>query len=483
MTTRNRRSERGTGATATGAGATTTTGGGARRRGRRAAAPLAALLLRPLPLASLALALLALLLPGATSFLCASPRSLAPPSASVASAAAARAASVRLVGRRALPRPPGASSPPLLPLRAVPPGLSSDAARDGGDDVTTTGAAVDRRSMVRRSLAAAAATAVASSDVGGARVADAALGSLPEFADANAAFQSLTIDVCDRSQFDETMNFFVNSFDGMKVLRERNAGVRDAWLGFGPETLSIPSDFELPVSSLARYGGHASLHLRYDPSGTTALYKRSSGEFNTEPAPGDNIAYLQLGVPQYRISQMTKHGGNVLDAYGWVNVVSPAGLPVRAIVGIRADPMMFLAIRCADVAKSEEFYGKLGFVRQEYPYARLNQGQGQFEPPQPPGSVYVAPSLDSMGVLLLPTDKRGFGRKKGADVSPNPVLRSVNVVYAPSGGDDGSGGGGGEGGGTSASPRLADPSRVPISFVPQDDLEKEIRATAIPGSS
>ena len=139
---------------------------------------------------------------------------------------------------------------------------------------------------------------------------------------------------------------------------------RIQWLSFGPETLSIPQSFTLPVSSFSEYGGHSAIHLRYDPFATSPLYKRSSGEFNNEPAPGDSIAYLQLGVPQYRISQMVKYGGNVIDAYGWVIVVSPAGLPVRGIVGIRPDPIMFLAVNCVDVAKSEEFYNKLGFVRQ-----------------------------------------------------------------------------------------------------------------------
>ena len=61
---------------------------------------------------------------------------------------------------------------------------------------------------------------------------------------------------------------------------------------------------------------------------------------------------------------MVKNGGNVIDAYGWVNVVCPAGLPVRSIIGISPDPIMFLAVNCADVAMSEEFYNKLGFVRQ-----------------------------------------------------------------------------------------------------------------------
>lgn len=69
---------------------------------------------------------------------------------------------------------------------------------------------------------------------------------------------------------------------------------------------------------------------------------------------------------------MVKYGGNVIDAYGWVNVVSPAGLPVRAIVGIRPDPIMFLAVNCVDVGKSEEFYNKLGFVRQASAKSRLS---------------------------------------------------------------------------------------------------------------
>ena len=46
---------------------------------------------------------------------------------------------------------------------------------------------------------------------------------------------------------------------------------------------------------------------------------------------------------------MVKNAGNVIDAYGWVNVVSPAGLPIRAIVGIRPDPIMFFAVNCVDV--------------------------------------------------------------------------------------------------------------------------------------
>jgi len=334
---------------------------------------------------------------------------------------------------------------------------------DGSDEITHT-----RRSILNQGLVATTAAAMAAT---GSPVQRAnALGTLPEFSDTNAIFQSITIDVTDKAQYDQTIEFFTKSFDGMKLLRQRNSGgggvVKDAWLGFGPETLSTPPDFELPVSALSQYGGHAAIHLRYDPLATTPLYKRSAGEFNNEPAPGDSLAYLQLGVTQYRISQMVKSGGNVIDAFAWVNVICPAGLPVRAIVGVSADPMMFLAVNCQDVAKSEEFYAKLGFVRQEYPYCRLNKGQGQFEPEQPKKSVYVAPSPNSMGILLLQNEKR----KKA--VTPNPVLRSLNVVYAPPEGSDGAA--------PNLDPQFSDPSSVPISFVPLDYLEKEIKMTVVP---
>jgi hypothetical protein len=81
-------------------------------------------------------------------------------------------------------------------------------------------------------------------------------------------------------------------------------------------------------------------------------------------APGDNVAYLQVGVPTYRISQMVKNGANVVDAYGIVNVVSPCGLPMRGIVGIAPDPMMFVALNSQDMAASKAFYNRLGFVEQ-----------------------------------------------------------------------------------------------------------------------
>jgi len=179
-----------------------------------------------------------------------------------------------------------------------------------------------------------------------------------------------------------------------------------------------------------------------------------------DSAPGDNIAYVQLGVPTYRVSQMTKNGANVLDAYGYINVVSPSGLPVRGIVGIRPDPIMFVAINCGNVEESRVFYQKLGFVQQEYPFARPSKGTGPFEPAQPAKSVYMAPSPNCMGVLLLPSKKK--------KLTPNPVFESLNLVYTPSQGVE-----------TSEEAIVADPSGVSIAFQPVERFETEEKATRV----
>ena len=47
------------------------------------------------------------------------------------------------------------------------------------------------------------------------------MGTLPEFQDTNAIFHGVTIDVTDKVQYEETIQFFTSCFDGMEVLRQR----------------------------------------------------------------------------------------------------------------------------------------------------------------------------------------------------------------------------------------------------------------------
>lgn len=154
----------------------------------------------------------------------------------------------------------------------------------------------------------------------------------------------------------------------------------------------------------------------------------------------------KVGVPGYRISKMISNGGKITDAYGLVNVISPAGLPIRGVVGIAPDPIMYVAINCQDVKQSKEFYEQLGFVEQEVPYARPSKGTTMFEPAPPSNSYYMSPSPNCMGVLLLQ------GKKKKT-ITPNAVVDSLNIVYTPSSEESF----GGE-------MVLGDPSGVPIKF-------------------
>ncbi len=324
---------------------------------------------------------------------------------------------------------------------------TSRASTNNNHDIPKQHSAFSRRQFITSTAAGLAASTALPSI--------AAVGTLPEFANDNAILQGITIKVADQSQLNSMIQFLENGFE-CQVLRRRIRGpIEETWMGFGPEQLSIPDEFQPPVSSLASYGGHASIHIVYDKTITNPLYRVG----DTTP-PGDNIAYLQLGVPEYRISQMVKAGGNILDAYGYVNVISPSGLPIRGIVGLVPDPIMFVAIRCVNVEESRVFYQQLGFVEQEYPFARPSKGMGQFEPPQPAKSVYMAPSANCMGVLLLPMQKR----KKQPTI--NPVVEGLNLVYNPLPDAD-----------EDDVPRLVDPSGVSIGFQSVRQFEEVEKVT------
>ena len=94
----------------------------------------------------------------------------------------------------------------------------------------TSNVETSRRSVLQHSFVTA--SAVLSAVLSVSKSAEAAVGTLKEFSDTNAIFQSVTIDVTDKKQFEDTIAFFLNGFDGCKVLRERggNGGgvVKDA---------------------------------------------------------------------------------------------------------------------------------------------------------------------------------------------------------------------------------------------------------------
>jgi len=76
-----------------------------------------------------------------------------------------------------------------------------------------------RRSILKQVISTSAI--LSSSLLTGGSIANAAMGTLPEFEDTNAIFQGITIDVTDKASYEQSIEFFTSCFDGMKVLRER----------------------------------------------------------------------------------------------------------------------------------------------------------------------------------------------------------------------------------------------------------------------
>lgn len=95
------------------------------------------------------------------------------------------------------------------------------------------------------------------------------------------------------------------------------------------------------------------------------------------------------------------------------------------------------------------------------PFARPSKGTTIFEPGKPDNAIYMAPTANCMGVLLL----QKKGRKK---ITPNPAIEALNIVYTPA--EDSASGSG-------DTMVLKDPSGLPISFQPVDDFSKEERIT------
>ncbi len=152
---------------------------------------------------------------------------------------------------------------------------------------------------------------------------------------------------------------------------------------------------------------------------------------------------------------------------------------------------MLMALRCDDVKASAEFYASLGFgAGARYPYARPNDGAGQFEPTQPAGSAYLAPAANSMGVLLLSRrEGRGgffFGGGRLGPLVPNLALASLNVVYAGAGRvwttlTPATAAAGGGGASSAMMLSAIDPSGVTISFALQDAFARELGETRAAG--
>ena len=90
----------------------------------------------------------------------------------------------------------------------------------------------DRRSILTKlaqsSLGVVTSNILLDSTAGRIPTAEAAVGTLPEFAETNAVLQGITLNVADFSQYEKMLNFLTDSFD-FKILRQRELnGITEA---------------------------------------------------------------------------------------------------------------------------------------------------------------------------------------------------------------------------------------------------------------
>lgn len=185
----------------------------------------------------------------------------------------------------------------------------------------------NRREFLLDSAAASAAVAAATAAGCALPAPSLAVGTLPETASMPQVAMQGTVRV---STSGPVVDFLTKGL-GMSVLKREQYVVNGkkattTTVGFGPQQLAIPEDFVPGVSSFLGYGGHFSLQL-------VELADESGDGVMRFYEPGNGLAYIQLGVPSYRISKVLEYGGEIISSYGFTEVVAPGGLPFRIILG------------------------------------------------------------------------------------------------------------------------------------------------------
>ena len=108
---------------------------------------------------------------------------------------------------------------------------------------------------------------------------------------------------------------------GFTVLRREQYSVNGkraitTTVGYGPEQLAVPTDFAPGVTSFQGYGGHFTLQL------VEVMDEKDDGVLRFYE-PGTGLAYIQIGLPNYRISKLLEYGGEITSSYGFTEVVAP----------------------------------------------------------------------------------------------------------------------------------------------------------------
>lgn len=238
-----------------------------------------------------------------------------------------------------------------------------------------------------------------------------AVGNLYELKDQTAVFQDICFNMINS---DSDIEMFLGLFDNnCNIVRKSSSGGENITvLGFGPDVYDSPPSFRPGISSFSVYGGHSSITLRSQQldDNTMIGYEKGNG-----------LQFIKIGADSIRLSKAIAAGAIIKDAYGFVNMESPGGIPLQVVVGDRRDPIMNVCLRVSDLAASEQFFKEsLGMMILPFQLAR--PPNSQFEAKQPPKSVYLGYSPDTLGVLLVQAEK-------GTTVFVGSQLEGFRIVF------------------------------------------------------
>jgi len=193
-----------------------------------------------------------------------------------------------------------------------------------------SGSGIDRRSSIQAASALLPAALFGALSSGQPAPAS-ALGTLPETAAQSRAIAQAVVRL-PAGMTPTAVSFFTSALFA-KVLQGpmlRDDGSVVTTIGFGPQEYAVPADFVPGISGFSEYGSHFSLQLIAPPLAAADGSDQGSA---TVPTRGDGLAYVAMGVPQYRVSKLIEYGGEIKSSYGFTVVDAPGGLPLQVVLG------------------------------------------------------------------------------------------------------------------------------------------------------
>ena len=249
---------------------------------------------------------------------------------------------------------------------------------------------------------------------GSARKVD-AIGSIFELKDQKMVLQDICLNVPDTKSeallLSDTLQQTINVISDKFV-----KGESTTVLAFGPTAYISPDSFRPGISSFFTDGAHATLTLRDRVSLDKTM---ESGEEVVEIfEPGNGLRFIKFGTEALRISKAIAAGSEIKYAYGWVDLVTPGGVPYQFVVGTARDPLMTACLATSDMKKSLNFFTEsLGMQVLPFKYSRTVGSNFEAQPKK--GEVCLGYGNSTLSLMLTPV--------KGP-VEVGSILDSFNIV-------------------------------------------------------